>query len=167
MTRKRLRSLFRPRGAVAACLCLLAGACAGGHGVEATAVLEYDQCQGLQPGLTRVDYAAVAGLRGGRLLSMPDTGETAAEPPAASRDALMVAISRGPQPTPGYGLSLEGAIREGDTAIISVHWKTPQPDAVLAQVITHPCLVVALPGGVFREVDVVDQTGETIASLTL
>lgn len=167
MTGKRLRPPLRHDRVVALCLCLLAGGCAGGHGVEATAVLEYDQCHGLEAGLTRVDYAAVAGLRGGRLLSMPDTGDTAAEPPEAGRDALMVAVSRGPQPTPGYALSLEGATRQGDTAIISVHWKTPGPDAVLAQVITHPCLVVGLPGGVFRKVDVVDQTGEAIGSLTL
>ncbi len=58
---------WRPAVLVAA---LLLGACAGEQSLNATTVLSYDQCQGIDAGLTRVDYAQVAGIRGSTLLDM-------------------------------------------------------------------------------------------------
>lgn len=144
-------------------LTLAFGGCAGNAGLEAVSVLSYDQCQGIGDGLTRVSYADVAGIRGSTLLdlSAPD-----AAGPQGEDDVLLVAISRGQQPTPGYRLTLEGAHRREDTAVIEVHWSTPESGAVLAQVMTHPCLVVGLSADVAR-VEAVDQTGADLGSLTL
>jgi hypothetical protein len=93
---------------------------------------------------------------------------TASEGTAAD-DAgpLLVAISRGQQPTPGYGLSLEAAHRSDATALVEVRWRTPAPDAVLAQVVTHPCLVVALPDAGFERVEARTVDGDTLGTLRL
>lgn len=139
----------------------LAG-CAGGSTLPATTVLAYDQCQGLSPGLTRVDFGAVAGIRGSTLLSM-----TPNEASQAPEQTLLVAISRGRQPTPGYTLSLTGARRDNGTAIIDVSWTTPPAGAVLAQMLTHPCLVVGLMEGDLKRVEARDQSGTTLGTLDL
>ena len=57
----------------------------------------------------------------------------------------MFAISKGPMPTPGYAMTLEGATLSDGVLTVRAQWQTPEPDAVLPQVLTHPCVVVALP----------------------
>jgi hypothetical protein len=150
-----------------------AGGCADSS-VEAVTVLNYNQCKGLEAGLTRVDYAAVAGIRGSTLLSMtepersrPEDADQPGTPPGSRDDLLLVAISRGRQPTPGYTLALEGARRQDGTAVVSLRWETPESGAVLAQMMTHPCLVVSLPGTGLTRVEAVDQSGSSLGSLDL
>lgn len=143
-------------------LALLLGGCAGEQGLSATTVLSYDQCQGIDAGLTRVDYAQVAGIRGSTLLDM-----TRPEPDAGNDDLLLVAISRGRQPTPGYSFTLEDARRRNGTAVVSVRWRTPESGAVLPQVLTHPCLVVGLPVSGLERVEAVDTSGASLGSLDL
>jgi hypothetical protein len=140
---------------------LLAAGCAGNGRLDAVSVLRHDQCEGLVAGLTRVDFAAVARIRGGTLLGM------AAAQPDVEDDLLLIAVSRGSRPTAGYALELVGARREATTAIIEVRWQAPEPGAMLAQVITHPCLVVGLPAEAIARVEARDQYGEPIGSLDL
>lgn len=142
----------------------LAAGCTDDAAIEAVTVLDYERCQGLDAGLTRVDYAAVAGIRGGTLLEMSDPEGNEAAP---DDDVLLIAISRGRQPTPGYGFTLEEAYRDGATAVVRVRWETPEAGAVLPQMLTHPCLVVALPRDTFQRVEAVDQHGGRIGSLEL
>ncbi len=137
--------------------------CAAGASLEASSVLSYDQCRGIDVGLTQVDFADVAGIRGGTLLNM-----TRPEPaPEGEEDLLLVAISRGPQPTPGYAITLDRALRRDSTAQITVTWTTPESGAVLAEVMTHPCLVVALPRRGLSRVEAVDQSGSALGTLEL
>ena len=142
-------------------LALGAAGCAGPTLIEAVAVLQHGQCQGVDSGVTRVDYADLARIRGSNLLSLstPDGGETGS--------LLLVAISRGQQPTSGYALSLDSASAEGTTALIRVRWDSPSADALLAQMITHPCLVVGLPSASFSKVRVVDQDDDELGRLTV
>ncbi|MEQ8486240.1 MAG: protease complex subunit PrcB family protein [Pseudomonadales bacterium] len=144
-------------------LALLAG-CAGGRGVDVETVLAWDRCEGLRPGLTRVDLAALAGIRGTTLLGAPARPAT----PAAGDGLLLIAVSRGDQPTPGYGLSLQSARLDGATAVLELNWQTPEPGAMLAQVITHPCLVVGIAdaAGIGR-VEAVDQHGKRLGGVDL
>lgn len=156
------------RAALPLCLAVLASGCAADASLQAETVLNHDQCQGLKPGVTRVDLPAVAAIRGSHLLSTPGTNPAAADAdPDAESQMLMVAISRGQQPTAGYGWRLEGARVEGSTAVIDVHWATPAPDTMVAQVITHPCLVVGLPHVGLERVEVRDQAGDSVGSLAL
>lgn len=158
--------------------------CAGDPAVEATTVLTYNQCEGLEAGVVRVDYEAVADIRGSRLLQTVPSDDPAGAADAADsvagaqgqagngttadpRAPLLVAISRGPQPTPGYGLTLEQAYRRDGTATVVVRWEAPGPDAVLAQMMTHPCLVVALPKADFTRVEVVNTEGEPLGAIEI
>ena len=151
------------RAALAATLALGVG-CADDAAIDAVTVLNYNRCQGLDAGLTRVDYAAVAGIRGGTLLGLTDREGDDAAP---DENLLLVAISRGRQPTPGYGFTLEDAYRDGPTAVIRVRWETPESGAVLAQTLTHPCLVVGLPATGLQRVEALDQRGDRLGSLEL
>ena len=150
---------------LAAALILLCSGCARNAAVEATTVLNYNQCQGLEAGLTMVDYDDVAGIRGGTLLGM--TGAADSQGEDSSTDLVLVAISRGEQPTPGYGFTLEDTQRENGTAVVSISWKAPEAGSVLAQMTTHPCLVVGLPRNGIRRVEAVDQSGASLGSLEL
>jgi hypothetical protein len=140
--------------------CTVAG-CAGPAVLDVVEVLNYGHCRNLEPGLTRVDYDDLAGIRGGRLVG----GDL--QTPVLPDDVLLVALSRGAQPTPGYGFGLTGVTRRGAVATIRVNWMTPPADAILAQVITDPCLVVAFPGAGLRRVQAEDQHGAVIGRLEL
>ena len=153
------------RGTLLLTTALLTG-CAAGASLDARTVLNHDQCQGLEPGLTRVDFATLAGIRGSRLLGVT-TPEAGPEQEAGARDLVLVAISRGTQPTPGYGFSLAGARREYGTAVVDVRWQTPEPGAMLPQVITHPCLVVGLPQDGLTRVTARDQSGKVLGAIDL
>lgn len=150
-----------PLPALALALALSTG-CAGERRLTVETVLNYDQCQGVSAGLTRVGYGQVAGIRGGTLLDL-------SRPAAATEgeDVVLVAISRGQQPTPGYALSVADARRRNGTAVIYVDWTTPPSGAVLPQVLTHPCLVVGMPQGDLTRVEAVDGAGASLGSLDL
>jgi len=121
-------------------------------------VLNYDQCTGLDAGLTLIDYRALAGLRGGQVL--PESDAVA----EVGRTVVLAALSRGPQPTPGYGFTLNSITRTETTAEIQVTWREPPTDVVLARVVTHPCLVVALPRAGLDRIEAVDQAGSPIGN---
>lgn len=93
-------------------------------------------------------------MRGARLLLEPDATE-----PDLQGDAsrVLVVISRGPQPTPGYGLELLGASQEGTDIHLQYAWTEPDDHTMLAQVITHPCSVVELD----------DATADSLAGLSI
>ena len=80
---------------------------------------------------------------------------------SGSEAGRILLVNMGEQRTAGYGIRLapdaaqviEGRLR------LSVSWVTPKPGMMLAQMITHPCLVVSVAAE-FQQVDVVDQDGE-------
>ena len=75
------------------------------------------------------------------------------------RERVLV-LYQGRRPTPGYGLRLEQAERLSATgARVTLATLRPPPDAMLAQVLTSPCLVLALDAGL-REVRLRDEQGE-------
>lgn len=142
---------------------LVAAGCEVERPINASTVLHHDHCHGLTAGVTQVAWADVDALRQGNVLgAAADTG-------SRDEDLLLFAISRGEQPTAGYQLRLEATHREPGTAVLDVHWTTPPADAVVAQVITHPCLVVGVPRqdveGLER-VEARDQYGTVLGSAT-
>jgi hypothetical protein len=70
-------------------------------------------------------------------------------------------ISMGLRPTAGYRLSLAPARArlEHGVVTIPVVWHEPPPGAITAQVITQPCLIVALEKRQYAGVRIVDQSG--------
>ena len=142
---------------------LVVTGCSRATPVDALAVLDYDHCAGLEDGLTLIDYDRLARLRGGRLITTGDSTQTGT--PAVA--PLLVALSRGPQPTTGYGFTLESATRTADTAFIRVTWREPSGTDAQAQVITEPCLVVALPRSGIQRIEAADQTGQSIGTIEI
>jgi len=131
---------------------------------EASTVLSHEHCHGLAAGVTQVAWSDVEALRQSTV-----PGDGPADAGGHDDDLLLFAVSRGDQPTAGYVLRLEAIRLEPGTAVIDIHWGMPSPDAMVAQVITHPCLVVGVPrqdlDGLQR-VEVRDQYGTVVGSST-
>jgi PrcB C-terminal len=85
-----------------------------------------------------------------------------AVPPRVDFKAFgVLGISMGEKPTGGYELALAGPagrIRD-NTLIIRLDWIEPEPDAMVIQMITRPCLLLKVPLGDFRHVEIRDQHG--------
>jgi len=155
-------------------LVLVTGALVGcdrGQELAATEVLNNTNCKGAEDGLTKVSFAEVAKLRGSTLISMSTSTETTtpggAEDDNAGDELLLFALSKGRQPTPGYFFSLTDARLTDQRAILELTWHTPGPDSVQAQVITYPCIVVAVEPGDYREVRAVDQNQELLGEIRI
>ena len=124
--------------------------------IPVTEVLNHGHCSGLAAGVSEANLDDVARFRGRRMLGNaalpPDS-----EPVNASAPPRLIAISRGEQPTAGYSLELLSAqtVGEGDTRI-RLRWRTPSAHDSVAQMITHPCMVVGLPE---------DATGKVLVEL--
>lgn len=140
---------------------LTAAGCAPMPEIALTEMLNSGDCRNATAGLSRIDLARVAALKGNRLIGISEPT------PAAGPELLLLLVSRGEQPTPGYGFELDGASRDGGLLSLEVRWRTPDPDQVLAQMLTSPCLVVGLEPGGFERVRAVDQNGTLIGELAL
>jgi len=127
--------------------------------IEALAVLTHNRCEGLAAGVREVRYDELAAIRGG---TMSDSTASIGTP-----GHVLIAVSRGDQPTPGYGFRLLAAERSDTTAIVTLAWDTPPPDAILPQVLTHPCIVVALPRAEVEQVEVRANALGLIGTLSL
>ncbi|KAF0190674.1 MAG: hypothetical protein FD165_2462 [Gammaproteobacteria bacterium] len=78
-------------------------------------------------------------------------------------------VEMGRRPTGGYRLGLVEnslAVRDG-IAQLSVDWQEPGDDDVVTQVVTSPCLLLALPHAGYHEIVVVDQHEQPRARLPL
>jgi hypothetical protein len=82
---------------------------------------------------------------------------------------VIVAIWMGKKPTAGYGLSLEKESAEvkEDTVVVQANFKVPDANAMVAQVITRPCLLIKIPKGNYRKIAVVSQKNKNVATLSL
>lgn len=70
-------------------------------------------------------------------------------------------LDMGRRPTAGYALGLltgEAAVTDG-LATLRIEWREPEPGRLQAQVVTQPCLVLALPRGEHGALRVLDQAG--------
>jgi hypothetical protein len=151
-----MRSTFVVVVALALC------ACAQADRIDLTTVLSNGNCQTSETGVTEIDYATLAAYRGTRLLDMSQSKE------AESNPVRLVAIAPGEYPTPGYGLAINGEPKlDGRVLTISVTISKPEPDAILAQMITRPCLVVGIADPKVERVRVVDDAAKSIGELTL
>lgn len=134
-------------------LSLASFGCSGNRPVQTEVLLNHQHCQTLKPGVTEVTVAQVPGIRGSRLLQDPTQQSARSAAAAASAPGVtplssatrVFAVSKGRMPTPGYGFALEHAELAEETLIVTLGWQQPAADAVLAQMTTHPCLVLALP----------------------
>ena len=112
-------------------------------------------------GLARIDYPDLARLQGQTLLGI------SIEPSPDAPELLLFSVYRGPQPTPGYRFALQNSERHGRILHLNLVWQQPESGAVLAQLLTTPCLVVGMDRGEFDELKAVDQDGTLLGTVIL
>ncbi len=133
--------------------CTLLCGCTAGDVLPVAEILNHRNCHSVVAGLTLVTFEDVAAMRGSTLIGITT------DPESEQPDLALVAVSKGPQPTPGYAFQLVSARQEGKTAVVELEWQEPSTDAVLAQVMTHPCLVVGIESAGYETLVVSDQNG--------
>lgn len=76
-------------------------------------------------------------------------------------------LEMGVKPTGGYALELDDpeAVVRGGVAVVSVRWRTPDPNAFVTQALTSPCLVVKLPKAGVKTIHIQDQDGALRATV--
>lgn len=126
--------------------------------LTATVLFQGQQCgrQASAPALSRIEDAqALAALakRIGRPFPFSE------EPDLQRRIVLLVEM--GMRPTTGYGLALaDSAVAvKRSSAALTLAWRRPPPDAMLAQMVTSPCLLLSLPPAGYDRVEVFDDSG--------
>jgi hypothetical protein len=148
------------RGNLAAFLCVVLTACTvqetDGHAGELSvrALTSGLQC-GKGKGVTIVELDSREELDARYSTLLP--GDLA----STLNSERVFVISMGLRPTAGYRLSLAHTRARLDRGVvmIPVTWDEPAPGAITAQVITQPCLIVALEKRQYTGVRVVDQNG--------
>jgi len=74
-------------------------------------------------------------------------------------DHGVLLVHMGQKPTGGFSLEfIPGhAYVCGQTATVVLQWITPPADAMVAQMITNPCIWLKLPSGAFSKIKIMDQ----------
>ena len=74
-------------------------------------------------------------------------------------------VQMGLRHTGGNGIAVSSdATRDGDTLNLYATFFSPRQGAITTQMLTSPCVLVQLPPGSYRTVDVYDQRGKLRAS---
>ncbi len=136
--------------------------CAQAQHVDVTTVLANGNCRTNEVGVRTIDYEALAAFQGTRLIGMTESEES------AHRPLHLVAIVPGEFPTPGYSISLQdGAELTAGVLTLRIKTDRPPPDAMLAQVVTHPCLVVGIADPAVGRVKVLDESAVALGEVDL
>ena len=131
----------------------LAAGCADGHHVDVMTVMSQGNCQTEKTGVQVIDYTTLAAYRGAHLIDMTESSE------AQDNPAHLIAIVPAQFPTAGYGVQLlEGSTLADKLLTIRIKVDHPPADATLAQMITHPCLVVGVADPAVARVRVMNES---------
>lgn len=147
------------RGSVMS-VAVLSAACNDAAGeVSVTSVYRAQQCGEAPAGLSRLEnreaLAAVVRATGVRGLNGGLDGEADDSVPSVDFDErLVLLLSEGQRPTAGFGIALQGNTAPVDsaTAELPVRFTSPEEGSIVAQVVTNPCLVLALTPGDYERV---------------
>lgn len=93
----------------------------------------------------------------------------AAAPAADFEGAAVLLVASGQRPTAGHAVELlapRAPVKDG-VAVVQVALRAPAPGAVAAQVVTSPCLVVAVPRAGLAEVKVADGERAVLGGVSL
>jgi hypothetical protein len=86
--------------------------------------------------------------------------------PDFSRKRVIV-LADSEKPTAGYGLRLSSPEMTVSRGVATVHIESSEPVGHAAQMISRPCLLLALPDGDYQRLDVLDREGSVWATLQL
>jgi protease stability complex PrcB-like protein len=140
------------------------GACSPDREVPVTVLRGGAQCGGAAAG------PSVRRLGSAEELTAAFAGELGGAAPAVDFEAVAVLlVAAGQRPTAGHAVELaapRAAVKDG-VALVQVALRAPGPGAMTAQVVTSPCLVVALPRAGLGEVRVADGARAVLGSAAL
>ena len=154
-------------------LFLLFAGCSAEERVTTNTVLAHSNCKGISSPIKKVTLSEVAAYRGTQLLTQNDStaeqqSTQASDPKSeASELPLLIALSRGVQPSRGFELHQAGqALVVNSTSLqIPVHWTEPDRTKSHPLVNTHPCLVVSVPNASWEHIEAIDQHGVSLGRL--
>lgn len=140
------------------------GGCSPDRQVPVTVVRAGAQCGG-----------AAEGPSVRRLVSVADLAEAFASGLGAApivvdfEASVVLLVASGQRPTAGHAVELASptAPAKGKMALVQVRIATPAPGAMAAQVVTSPCLVVALPKAGLAEVKVAEGERAVLGAVSL
>jgi hypothetical protein len=160
---------MRSTGRLALAAAALSSACAATHrppgpsSVTATVVRTSTQCGGEASGPS----ARWIGTAGAFHAAMGAGGTFGSEMGTPDfRKEGVLALFMGQRPTAGYGLALHDptVAIANRVATVVVRVEEPQPGAMVAQVLTSPCLLIRMPRQGIQQIRVVDPSGAQIAT---
>lgn len=136
--------------------------CAADREVPVTVVRGGARCGGDAPAVRRLDSPEA-------LAAAFPAGPGEAAPAADLEGAAVLLVAIGQRPTAGFEVALAAprAPVKGGVALVRVVVREPPHGAVVAQVLTSPCLVVALPRAGLDEVKVADAGGALLGAVGL
>ncbi|PCH60809.1 MAG: hypothetical protein COC05_03140 [Gammaproteobacteria bacterium] len=82
---------------------------------------------------------------------------------------IVLLLAMGQKPSAGYAVSLakSKSLVNNNVLSIEVNWQQPAADSFQAQVITSPCLLLAVPRHGYRSISVVDHSESLIQRWTV
>lgn len=117
-----------------------------------------DHCGLVAPGL--VDIADEATLK--RFLSLPAQTLTLPDHPDFARQHFLV-VALGQQPSAGYGVTLASSALHDQVLRLGAKVRRPAADQMTAQVVTTPCMVLAIRASDWQRIEV---QGDGMPTLT-
>jgi len=111
-------------------------------------------CGELEPGVRWIEnlqqYQTLTGVAGAEHLL------------SEMQERQLLLVSMGQRSSAGFYLALSESQAQLQDGVVhlSLAWHSPAPGQMTAQMITHPCLLVALPRHAYQGVKVYDQQGE-------
>lgn len=78
----------------------------------------------------------------------------------------LVIVTLGQKPTAGYSVGLADVAQDGSTLKLNMRVSQPAPDMMVAQVITSPCVVLAVTSGDWQRVEVTGVTEKPLVKRT-
>ncbi len=135
--------------------------------VQLQVVYRGSRCTAIQPGVDVIrdtDSWAEWRRQQDRQFFSADDGPGDEETAIDFGQSTVIVISMGQKPTPGYTVEVVAgsAMLQGETLNISSIWQQPAEDAILAQVLTSPCVAIMVSTTQYDTVKINDQQGDTI-----
>ena len=105
----------------------------------------------------------------GNLLGKSFSASPEEAPKIDLKNNHVLLVEMGRKPTAGYNISyIDNSFNvKNSEAEVVVKWIEPGPDAIVAQVITSPCLVLSVPAKGYEDISIVDQDRRIRAKITL
>ena len=78
--------------------------------------------------------------------------------------SMVFIVFMGSRPTAGYDIELhdDQALVQGAALTIPATWKEPARDAMVAQILTSPCVLITVPAKGYETVTIRDQQGNSL-----